>query len=161
VLATTVALSHILPVVARQPKTLLEVNVLLAAGSLMTDAERAAGKRLPIMRQARLMAKAMPRAMRLGEFVAMWAIVKYENGAVTVEELAEYWGEPHRTMYRRLSEFREVWGPVGYESPDALADGLIADFRRRKERMHASHLARLLSAEVPTPAGTVPSGLSG
>ena len=107
------------------------------------------------------MAKAMPRAMRLGEFVAMWAIVKYENGAVTVEELAEYWGEPHRTMYRRLSEFREVWGPVGYESPDVLADGLIADFRRRKERMQASHLARLLSADVPTPVGAVPSSLSG
>lgn len=145
---------------ARAPKSLLEVNVLLAAGSLLSDEERAAARKLPLMRQARLMAKAMPRATRVGEFIAMWTIAKYRTGAVSVEELADYWDEPHRTMYRRLSEFRAVWEPAGYETPDIIADGLIADFRRRQEKMEARHLARLLSAEVSIPAGATAASLS-
>lgn len=116
--------------------------------TLMTEEQRAAQKRLPIMVQARLMAKAMPKATRVGEFVAMWAITKYQDGATTVERLAEEWDEPIRTMYRRLEEFREVWEPVGFETPDKIADGLIADYRARRERLDGRHLARLLSAPV-------------
>lgn len=138
---------------ARKPKSLLEVTALLAASSFMTSAERMSGKRLPLMRQARLMAKALPKATRVAEFTAMWAISKYQDGSVTIDELAEFWGEPRRTMYRHLAEFREVWGPVGHETPDQLADALIADFRRRREQMRASHLARLLSSDVPVPSG--------
>ena len=134
--------------------------MLFAAASLMTEAERAAGKRLPLMRQARLMIEAMPKATRVGEFVALWAIAKYESGATSVDDLAEFWGEPKRTMYRRLSEFREVWSIAGYETPDPLADALIANFRNRKERMLASHVARLLGVTIPTPPG-VPAGLAG
>lgn len=136
------------------------MNVLLAAGSFLTDEDRATGKKLPLMRQARLMAKAMPRATRVGEFVAMWAIAKFQKGTVTVDELALFWGEPNRTMYRRLSEFRDVWGAAGYETPDTLADALIADYRRRSEQMQVSHLARLLSVEIPVPAAAVPSVLT-
>lgn len=123
----------------------------------MTDEERSAGKRLPLMRQARLMVKAMPKANRVGEFVAMWAIAKYQQGETSAEDVARYWDEPARTMYRRLDEFREVWAPVGYETPDKLADHLIADYRRRREDLSAGKLARLLSASVPAPP---PSALS-
>jgi len=49
----------------RQPKTLLEWNALLSLGSLMTEEQRTAGKKLPLMGQARLMVKAMPRATRV------------------------------------------------------------------------------------------------
>ena len=109
------------------------------------------------MTQARLMAKAMRKATRVGEFVAMWAIAKYDAGEVTAESVAEFWNEPERTMYRRLDEFREVWGPAGYDSPDRIADNLIADYRSRKERLSATHLARLLSAPVTVPVVTPPA----
>ena len=116
--------------------------------ALMTEDQRAGGKRLPIMVQARLMAKAMPKATRVGEFVAMWTITKYKDGVTTAEKLAEAWDEPVRTMYRRLEEFREVWEPAGFETPDKLADSLIADYRARQERLDGRHLGRLLSAPV-------------
>jgi hypothetical protein len=54
-------------------------------------------------------------------------------------------------MYRRLEDFREVWGPVGFDTPDGIADGVIADYRRRKANLGAGDLAKLLSAEVPVP----------
>jgi hypothetical protein len=123
--------------------------------SLMTDAERDAGKRLPLRRQARLMVEAMPRATRVAEFVAMWAIAKHNGKTGSVEELAAYWDEPMRTMYRRVTEFREVWGRAGYETADALADALIADYRGRRERLGQASLVRLLGAEIPPPAGVV------
>jgi hypothetical protein len=146
-------------VARRKPKTLLELNLLLAAAALMTDEQRAAEKRLPVMAQARLMAKAMPKATRVGEFVAMWTITKYQDGATTVERLAEQWDEPVRTMYRRLEEFREVWGPTGFETPDKLADGFIADYRARRERLDGRHLGRLLSAPIPASIATAPPRL--
>lgn len=143
-----------LPVVAqRQPRTLLEWNVALSMISLMTDAEHEAGKKLPLRRQARLMVEAMPRATRVAEFIAMWTIAKYQGKSDSIDEFAEHWGEPMRTMYRRLTEFREVWGRAGYETPDALADGLIADYRGRRERLSQASLVRLLGAELPRPAG--------
>jgi hypothetical protein len=147
-------------VATRQPRTLLEINVLLAAGSLLTPEQLAAKKKLPVMTQARLMAKAMRKAARVGEFVAMWAIAKFDAGEVTVESVGEFWNEPERTMYRRLDEFREVWGPAGYENPDRIADNLIADYRSRKERLSATHLARLLSAPVTVPVAT-PAAVAG
>ena len=136
----------------KQPTTLLEVNVLLAAGTFLSEDRILAGKRLPILDQARIMVKAMPKATRVAEFVAMWAILKYEEGAVTVERLSELWNEPQRTVYRRLEEFKEVWSVVGFETPDPLADMLIADYKRRMEKMTPKHLARLLSAPVDVPA---------
>ncbi|MDH4104099.1 MAG: hypothetical protein OEW52_12880 [Thermoleophilia bacterium] len=136
-----------------KPKTLLEVNVLLAARTFLSEEQQTSEKRLPLMDQARVMVKAIPKASRLAEFIAMWAITKNRDGAVTVESLADMWGEPVRTMYRRLEEFREAWEPVGYETPDPLADGLIADYRRRQERLTPGHVARLLSAPVAAPAG--------
>jgi hypothetical protein len=128
---------------------------MLAAAALMTEEERAAGERLPLMRQARLMVKAMPCATRVGEFIAMWAVAKYHQGETTIDGVAEYWGEPQRTIYRRMVEFREVWAPAGHDTPDRIADHLIGDYRRRQERMDASKIARLLSAEVPPPFGSI------
>jgi hypothetical protein len=135
----------------RKPRTLLEVNVLLTAASLLTEEELSAGKKLPLMRQAQLMLKAMPKATRIAEFVALWTIAKAGEGASTAESVAQYWNQAPRTMYRRLEEFREVWAPAEYDTPDKLADHLVADYRRRKERIEAGGLAKMLSAEVPTP----------
>ena len=58
-----------------------------------------------------------------------------------------------QTMYRRLEEFREVWAPRGYETPDPIADALIADYRKRKESLSATRLARLLATPIPGPSG--------
>jgi hypothetical protein len=134
---------------------LLEWNVLLSAVTLMSPEQIAAGKRLPVMEQARLMLKAMPKAMRVAEFIALWTITKYQDGEASVEELAELWNEPVRTMYRRLEEFREVWSPAGMDTPDKLADGLIADYRRRDERLKASFIGRLLSSPIAPPMAAV------
>ncbi len=144
----------------RQPKTLLEWNVLLAMGSLMSEAQLKSGRKLPVMEQARLMAKAMPKATRVGEFVAMWTVAKNEVGEVNVEKVAEVWKEPVRTMYRRLEEFREVWSPAGHDTPDKLADALIADYRARQMRLSGRHLAALLSVRVSVPLSGAPSSLS-
>jgi hypothetical protein len=122
----------------------------------MTEEQRAANKRLPLMEQARLMVKAMPKATRMGELIAMWTITKYQEGAVSIERLAEVWGEPPRTMYRRLAEFRDCWGIAGYETPDLVADALIADYRRRQEKLSAGYVGKLLSAPVSVPVSGVP-----
>lgn len=124
---------------------------MLAAAAGMSEAEVAARKKLPVMRQARLMVEAMPKATRVGEFIALWSITKYQEGATSAERIAEFWDQPVRTMYRRLEEFREVWGPVGYDTPDKLADLLIADYRARQEKMTVSDLAKLLSAQIAVP----------
>lgn len=126
----------------------------------MTDEERAAGRKLPVMRQARIMLQAMPKANRVGQFVAMWTIVKYQEGAATAERVAEYWDEPPRTVYRWLEEFREVWRQVGYETPDVLADSLIATYRRRKETLTGRDIARLLSAAVSVPRAALPPNVA-
>jgi hypothetical protein len=135
-------------VAAQKPKSLLEVNLLFAAASRMTEEQRAAKKRLPLMEQARLTVKAMPKATRMGELIAMWTITKYREGAVSVERLAEVWDEPPRTMYRRLAEFRECWGVAGYETPDKIADLLIAEYRRRREELSERDLGKLLATPV-------------
>jgi hypothetical protein len=135
-------------VAPRKPKSLLEVNMLFAAASLMSEEQRAVKKRLPLMEQARLTVKAMPKATRMGELIAMWTITKYREGAVSVERLAEVWDEPPRTMYRRMAEFRECWGVAGYETPDKIADLLIAEYRRRREEMSERDLGKLLSTPV-------------
>jgi hypothetical protein len=104
------------------------------------------------------MVQAMSKATRVSEFIAMWAIAKYRGKTHSVEELADFWGEPMRTMYRRLNEFREVWERAGYDTPDQLADGLIGDYRDRRERLSEGSLIRLLGCEIPAPAigGAVP-----
>lgn len=126
----------------------------------MTEDERAAGKKLAVMRQARIMLKAMPKANRVGQFIAMWTIVKYNEGATTAERVAEYWNEPTRTVYRWLEEFREVWGQVGYDTPDELADSLIADYRGRKETLTGRDIAKLLSAAVSVPRAALPPNVA-
>ena len=134
--------------------------MLYAAGALMTEEERAAGKRLPLMRQARLMIEAMPKASRVGELIAMWTITKYQEGEVSVERLAEVWGEPRRTMYRKLEEFRECWEPAGFETPDRIADALIAEYRRRHEKLSAGYVSRLVATPLVLPVAGTPVQLA-
>ena len=67
----------------------------------------------------------------------MWAIAKTRATARSLpSSVAERFGMNERTAYRRLAEFREVWGPpglkVGYETPDEIAD--IADRRLPRRR---------------------------
>ena len=75
--------------------------------------------------------------------------------AKSLEIVGERWGLNERTAYRRLAEFREVWGPpglkVGYETPDALADGLIAYFNRRKEALDGQGLMGLIRSAFELP----------
>ena len=137
----------------KKPRSLLEVNTLLAAITFLPDELRASPRRLSLMEQARTMARALPKATRVGEFISMWAITKNRDGVATVETVAEMWGEAERTMYRRLEEFREVWEPAGYDTPDPIADVLIADYRARKENLSATRLPRLLGTPVPVPSG--------
>ena len=128
----------------KKPRSLLEVNTLLAAVTFLPDELRTSPRRLSLMEQARTMARALPKATRVGEFISMWAITKNRDGVATVETVAEMWGEAERTMYRRLEEFREVWEPAGYDTPDPIADVLIADYRARKQNLSATQLPRLL-----------------
>ncbi len=133
--------------------------MLLTLGSLLSEEQKAAGKKLSLWEQGRLGVKCMPKATRVAEFIAMWTITKYQVGAVTIDELAKAWNEPRRTMYRRYEEFREVWGLVAYETPDPIADTLIADFKRRKQTMNATHIARLFSEPVAVPMGDLPGAI--
>ena len=103
--------------------------------------------------------KAMPKASRVGEFIALWTITKYQEGAVTVDGLAQAWNEPRRTMYRRYEEFREVWGPSGHETPDVIADTLIAEFKQRRETINATYIGKLLSAPVSVPMKELPTAV--
>ena len=135
----------------------MEWNALLAMGSFLTPEQLAAKKKLSLIEQGRVMVKAIPRGTRVGEFIAMWTIVKYKRGTASVEDIADVFGEPVRTVYRRLHEFREVWGPAGHDTPDKLADGFIADFKSRKENLNESYVARLLSAEVNIPVNAPPN----
>jgi hypothetical protein len=142
----------------KKPRSLLEVNTLLAAITFLPDDVRTNPRRLSLMEQARSMARALPKATRVGEFISMWAITKNRDGVATVETVAEMWGEAERTMYRRLEEFREVWEPAGYDTPDPIADVLIADYRARKQKLSATQLPRLLSTQIPLPSGALPWG---
>lgn len=141
----------------RQPRTLHEWNAALAAYALRQEVPERERKPLSVMQQAKLLVRAMPKAVRVGEFIGMWAIAKNERGSVTVEDLVEYWEEPQRTMYRRLSEFRELWGPLGHQTPDAIADELIADYRRRLERLTARDLPGVMGVPVAVPGSILPS----
>ena len=79
---------------SKRPRSLLEVNTLLAAATFLTPEQVEARKKLPILDQARVMVKAMPKATRVGEFVAMWTIAKNRDGATSVEAVAEMWDDP-------------------------------------------------------------------
>jgi hypothetical protein len=102
-------------------------------------------------------AGAINKAGRVGEFIGMWAIAKYKLGEVTTEQVAEMFGLNERTAYRRLDEFREVWGPPGLKTemltPDPVADVLIAEYRRRHQKLSASLLGRLAAEPVALPPG--------
>ena len=138
----------------RNPRTLLEWNLLLATASVHGD-----GREVTRWSAMKALASATGKATRVGEFIAVWAITKYELGEVTTEDVAERWGMNERTAYRRLKEFREVWGPPalreGYETPDPIADELIADFRRRRQKLETSALLGLLSRRVELPPDAV------
>lgn len=110
----------------RQPRTLLEWNVALAA------AARHGGTAEDVTRWSALKATAgaTRTAYRVAEFIAMWTVAKGQLGEVTTERVAEFFDMNERTAYRRLAEFRSVWGPPGLhsqmETPDELAEMILA-----------------------------------
>jgi hypothetical protein len=128
-----------------------QLNVALATASVHGDR--------PVTRWSavRAMAGALTTATRVGEFIAMWAIAKHRLGEVTTERVAEFWEMNERTAYRRLDEFREVWGPPGLtrrlETPDEVADLLIAEYERRQKRLGRSALSGVAGTEFELPAG--------
>ena len=140
----------------RQPRTLHEWNAALGAAALAREIPEEE-KPLSAMRQTKLLLRAMPKAARVGEFIAMWAIAKYQRGSVTVEDLVDYWEEPQRTMYRRLSEFRELWSPMGFETPDVIADQVIADYRRRQVQLTVRDVPGVIGVAVALPGGIIPT----
>ena len=54
-------------------------------------------RRLSLMEQAQTLARALPKATRVGGFISMWAVTKNRDGVATVESVAEMWGEAERT----------------------------------------------------------------
>jgi hypothetical protein len=137
-----------------EPRTLVDWSLLLATASVHGD-----GRAVTRWSAMKALARATGKATRVAEFIIIWAIAKQELGEVTTEDVAERWRLNERTAYRRLKEFREVWGPPalieGYETPDPIADELIADFRRRRQKLDDSALLGLLSRRVKLPAGAV------
>jgi len=138
----------------REPRTLLEWNLLLATASRHGDEGEVT--RWSAMKA---MGGAMGKATRVAEFISLWTLAKYELGEVTTEDVGARFGMNERTAYRRLKEFREVWGPPalveGYETPDLIADTLIADYRRRRQKLEASALLALISRPVELPPDAV------
>jgi hypothetical protein len=139
----------------RRKLSFLELNLVLTTTAQHGDK--------PVTRwsTAKAMARAWTTAGRVGEFIGMWAITKYQLGEVTTEIVAERWGLNERTAYRRLDEFRSVWGPPALtkqlDTPDPVADVLIAEFRRRREKLGRSMLGKLAGEEFELPADLLPA----
>jgi hypothetical protein len=141
----------------KRQQTFLELNVALAAAALHGDK--------PISRwsAAKALAGSISTASRVGEFIAMWAIAKHKLGEdVTTERVAAYWKMNERTAYRRLDEFRSVWGPPGLtrqlETPDEIADSLIAQYKQRQQKLERSALADTAGLVVDLPDGLLGTG---
>jgi hypothetical protein len=138
----------------RELRTLLDWNLLLDTAPVHSD-----GHKVPHWSTIKELRSAMGKATRIVEFIALWTLAKYELGEVTTEDVAKRYDMNERTAYRRLKEFREVWGPPalreGYDTPDPIADMLIADFRRRRQKLDTSALQELVSrpVELPPDAG--------
>lgn len=58
------------------------------------------------------------RGARMAEFITEWEVAVRKHGrAIGIEEFAHYWKASYRTAYRRLADFRELFGDV--YGPDA------------------------------------------
>jgi hypothetical protein len=131
---------------------LLQLNIALATAMV-----HGADKPVTRWSTAKALAGAITMASRVGEFIAMWAIAKAQLGEVTTERVAEFWNINERTAYRRLDEFRSVWGPPGLtrqlETPDEVADLLIAEYRQRQQRLGRGAMSAVAGVELELPAG--------
>jgi hypothetical protein len=88
--------------------------------------------------------RAMRKATRVAELVMQWALATDELGreVASVEELVDVWqGTLSRaTIWRRVGEFRELFPE--HETPQPLADALLAAARQRGEQVSAPTLMR-------------------
>jgi hypothetical protein len=83
--------------------------------------------------------KATPKAARVAGFVVLWAVEVRENGdPESNADMARRLGDPPRTFYRRLAEFRELWRE--YETPAELA-ALLNDQLDRRELTRSGPMA--------------------
>lgn len=61
------------------------------------------------------------RGARVAAFIVAWGLARDALGHVpTVDEYAEWWGQPRRTAYEEQAAFREVFAPL--QTPDPLLD---------------------------------------
>jgi hypothetical protein len=82
--------------------------------------------------------RATPKASRVAAFIALWAMALDDlaQDGIGVEAYAEWASESRRTVYRRLSDFRELWPE--YDTPNELARLVAAEARRRGEKVSAN-----------------------
>jgi len=74
------------------------------------------------------------KGFRVVMFIEQWTIAQHALGHVPyVEEAADWWKEPHRTWWRYLSEFREIFDVL--ETPAPLAEAVIANAEAKREAL--------------------------
>lgn len=80
---------------------------------------------------------------KVAALIVMWALAldDLEQDELDVEEFAEWASEAPRTVYRRLSEFRQAWPE--FEFPNELARALLAEAKRRGVKPDVSLLVPL------------------
>lgn len=74
--------------------------------------------------------RAIPKGLRVCQFIIEWALLSaIEDRPITLPEYRRFFGEPERTAYRHLGEFRELFGEEfnGYSDPQPIADHLKAN----------------------------------
>lgn len=61
------------------------------------------------------------KGARMAAFIVAWGLARDALGRVpSVEEYAEWWGQPRRTAFEEQAAFREVFAPL--QTPDPLLD---------------------------------------
>jgi hypothetical protein len=71
---------------------------------------------------------ALRKARKVAQFIAEWElVVRDQGGAITVEEFGKWWRESPATVYRRLSQFRELYPDA--QHPHDLMGPLLRDLR--------------------------------
>ncbi len=83
--------------------------------------------------------RGFPLAARMGEFISTWArLSRREGRALTASDYIRLSGEPDRTVWRWLREFRELFPELG---PEATPQRLVRALPAETEDVNAIVLA--------------------
>ncbi len=75
------------------------------------------------------------KGMRVGTFIAQWTIAQDALGfEPTAEQAAQWWKESVATWYRRLEDFRSIFGPE-LSTPGPIAVQAIAAGEAHAEKV--------------------------